>query len=114
MRCRPVIMKDVALPFSDGTLSAKLWESRGRTVVGVPQLGLHCYGTSKEEAGFRLFTSLIKYYGQLKANRTKLGERGLEHLNLLCQWIEGIERRMMLRESVETGILARSAASSRK
>jgi hypothetical protein len=113
MRRRPVNMKDVALPFSDGTLSARLWESRGRIVVGVPQLGLHCYGSSKEEAGFRLFTSLIKYYKQLKAHRTKLGERGVEHLELLCQWIEGIEQRMMLRETAETRILARSAASAR-
>jgi hypothetical protein len=113
MRRRPVNMQQVTLPFSDGSLSARLWESRGRIVVGVPQLGLHCYGSSKEEAGFRLFTSLIKYYGQLKANRKKLGERGLEHLELLCQWIEGIEQRMMLRETVETRILARSASSSR-
>jgi hypothetical protein len=98
MKNKSVTMRDVALPWSDGNLSARLWESHGRVVVGVPQLGLHCYGANEAEAVLRLFISLIKYYRQLKANKKKLGEKGLEHLGLLCIWIEGVERRMMARE----------------
>lgn len=86
--------REVALPWSDGTLSARLWRSRGRVVVGVPELGLHCYGASEPEAVFRLFTSLLKYYRQLRTFKTRLGEKGLAHLDLLKGWVESIEDRM--------------------
>jgi len=86
--------REVALPWSDGTLSARLWQSHGRFVVGVPELGLHCYGSSEPEAVFRLFTSLLKYYRQLRAFKAKLGDKGLMHLDLLRGWVESIEERM--------------------
>jgi len=85
---------EVALPWSDGSLSARLWVVGERTVVGVPELGLHCYGASQTEAVFRLFTSLLKYYRQLKTFRHRLSERGLEHLELLSGWVAHIEDRM--------------------
>src|ERR1700738_1702317 len=85
---------EVALPWSDGTLSARLWHAGERTVVGVPELGLHCYGNSQTEAVFRLFTSLLKYYRQLKLFRNRLPARGLEHLELLSGWVQSIEDRM--------------------
>jgi hypothetical protein len=85
---------EVALPWSDGTLSARLWHAGTRTVVGVPELGLHCYGNSQTEAVFRLFTSLLKYYRQLKLFKNRLPERGLQHLELLTGWVQSIEERM--------------------
>jgi len=96
-RDKPVLIRDVALPWSDGSLSARLWQSRGRIVVGVPELGLHCYGSTQSEAVFRLFSSLLKYYRQLKAYKTRLSVRGLEHLRLLAGWVESVERKMMAR-----------------
>ncbi|MBX9667060.1 MAG: hypothetical protein K2X93_05540 [Candidatus Obscuribacterales bacterium] len=87
-------IKEVALPFSDGLLSARLWKSGDRSVVGVPELGLHCYGNSESEAVFRLFTTLLKYYKQLKAHEERLGERGISHLAQLKNWVAGIEKRM--------------------
>lgn len=87
-------IREVALPFSDGLLSARLWQAGDRSVVGVPELGLHCYGDTESEAVFRLFTTLLKYYRQLKAHEEKLGERGLEHLAQLKNWVAGIEKRM--------------------
>jgi hypothetical protein len=86
--------EEVALPFSNGTLSARMWKSGSRIVVGVPELGLHCYGKSKSEVVFRLFTSLIKYYRQLSQFPDRLTDRGLEHLALLRIWIKGIEARL--------------------
>ncbi|HEY9677912.1 MAG TPA: hypothetical protein V6C76_07875 [Drouetiella sp.] len=85
---------EVALPWSDGTLSAKLWIVGEKAVVGVPEIGLHCYGKSQTEAVFRLFTSLLKYYRQLKAYKDRLPERGLAHLELLSGWVQSIEDRM--------------------
>jgi len=93
-RTKPVIIREVALPWSDGSLSARLWQLGQRVVVGVPELGLHCYGSSQAEAVFRLFTSLLKYYRQLKTYRHRLGARGLEHLSLLQGWVESVEERM--------------------
>src|SRR6516162_1471066 len=84
-------MKEVALPWSDGMLSARLWQSGKRTIAGVPELGLHCYGDSQTEAVFRLFTTLLKYYRQLKAFKSRLSRRGLEHFELLSGWVESIE-----------------------
>lgn len=85
---------EVTLPWSDGSLSARLWLAGNRTVVGVPELGLHCYGDSQTEAVFRLFTSLLKYYRQLKLFKDRLPERGLLHLELLSGWVQSIEERM--------------------
>jgi hypothetical protein len=85
---------EVSLPWSDGTLSARLWLVGERTVVGVPEIGLHCYGKSQTEAVFRLFTSLLKYYRQLKLYKNRLPQRGLEHLELLTGWVQSIEERM--------------------
>jgi hypothetical protein len=68
--------------------------SGDRTVVGVPELGLHCYGSSQPEAAFRLFNSLLKYYRQLRAHRNKLTQQGLDHLELLTGWVHHIEDRM--------------------
>lgn len=90
-----VMIKDVALPWSDGCLSARLWQLGERVVVGVPELGLHCYGATQSEAVFRLFTALLKYYRQLKAYHTRLGAKGIEHLHLLTGWVESIEQKMM-------------------
>lgn len=85
---------EVSLPWSDGTLSARLWIVGDKTVVGVPELGLHCYGKSQTEAVFRLFTSLLKYYRQLKMHQSKLPSRGLDHLERLTGWVQSIEERM--------------------
>jgi len=88
------VIREVALPWSDGSLSARLWTVGERTVVGVPELGLHCYGNSQSEAVFRLFTSLLKYYRQLKAHKLKLPKKGLAHLALLTSWVHSLEDRM--------------------
>lgn len=98
-----LVIRDVALPWSDGYLSAKLWQVGNRIVVGVPELGLHCYGASQSQAVFRLFTVLIKYYRQLKSHRSKLNARGSEHLQLLSIWIAAIERRMTSGQSISVG-----------
>lgn len=99
--------REVALPWSDGTLSARLWKARGRVVVGVPELGLHCYGSTEPEAVFRLFTSLLKYYRQLRAFKARLGDKGLEHLDLLKGWVESIEDRMKA-PSIDNKVVALS------
>ncbi|MBX9942005.1 MAG: hypothetical protein K2Y32_22255 [Candidatus Obscuribacterales bacterium] len=105
-------IREVPLPFSNGLLSAKLWRtetpqhsksspSRTRYVAYVPELGLSSFGLTDSEASFRLFTTLIKYYRQLKANQDKLGERGLNHLELLKDWMSGIEERMTVKQVAE-------------
>jgi hypothetical protein len=86
--------REVPLPFSDGLLSAKLWQAHDRFVVGVPELGLCCYGNSEAEASFRLFTTLIKYYRQLKAFQERLGEKGRKDLVVLTHWMQCIEDRL--------------------
>lgn len=88
----------VDLPWSHGLLSARLWSAGARKVVGVPELGLHCYGVTQSEAVFRLFTSLLKYYRQLKANRDSLPEKAARHLELLSVWVSEIERKMTQKE----------------
>lgn len=75
-------------------MSARLWQTRGLTAAGVPELGLYCYGRSQSEAVFRLFTFLLKYYRQLKAFQSRLPVRGLEHLQLLKVWVAAIEEKM--------------------
>lgn len=87
-------IRHVALPFSDGLLTARVWTAGNRSVVQVPEVGLHCYGQSDSEAAFRLFTALLKYYRQLKAHKEKLGEKGLRDLDVLQEWMSGIEKRM--------------------
>jgi hypothetical protein len=84
----------IALPWSDGVLSARLWTVGDRTVIGVPELGLHCYGKSQPEAVLRLFTVLLKYYRQLKSFKSRLSENALVHLALLTHWVQGIENKM--------------------
>ncbi|HNH76235.1 MAG TPA: hypothetical protein PLF23_20775 [Candidatus Obscuribacter sp.] len=96
-------MREVPLPFSDGLLSAKLWQSqtkdgKERFVAYVPELGLSCFGTSDSEASFRLFSALIKYFRQLKAHKEKLGEKGLAHLQMLTVWMNAIEERMTAKQ----------------
>ncbi|MCA0313097.1 MAG: hypothetical protein LCH63_04550 [Candidatus Melainabacteria bacterium] len=107
-------IREVPLPFSNGLLSAKFWRtetpqtakgsqsktlpSQTRYIAYVPELGLSSFGLTDSEASFRLFTTLIKYYRQLKANQDKLGERGLNHLELLKDWMSGIEERMTVKQ----------------
>ena len=95
-------MHVVSLPWSDGLLTANLWNVGKKTVVGVPELGLHCYGKSQSEAVLRLFSSLLKYYRQLKAHKSRLSERALKHLDLLTHWVQGIEQRMSASEDRAT------------
>ena len=89
---------NVALPWSDGSLSAKMWEKGKRVVVGVPELDILCTGKTQSEAVFRLFTNLLKYYQELKALETPLDERQAEHFRLLKDWVQVVERRMTHRE----------------
>ena len=86
--------QEVSLPFSNGLLSARLWKAHDKFVVGVPSLGIHCYGASSEEAAFRLFTSLLKYYRQLKQNQSKITEKGKRDLVTLTDWVAEIEKKM--------------------
>ncbi len=89
-------IKQVDLPFSNGLMSARTWKATtDKYVAAVPELGLHCYGETESEACFRLFTSLLKYYRQLKAHQDRISEKGHTHLKLLCKWVDGIEQRMM-------------------
>ena len=93
-------IREVALPWSQGLLSARLWQVGERTVAGVPELGLHCFGKCETEAVFRLFSTLLKYYRQLKANEGQLKAKGKDHLELLSRWIEGIEQKMKASEEI--------------
>ncbi len=98
--------KIVSLPWSNGAMSAKVWLCGGKTIACVPELGLHCYGESESETLFRLFTVLLKYYRQLRAYSPRLGNRGHKHLQLLSNWIAGIENRMRLRNSAPEPVTA--------
>lgn len=89
---------NVALPWSDGSLSAKLWQKGKRVVVGVPELDVLCTGKTQSEAVFRLFTTLLKYYQELRAITEPLNERQQAHLNLLRGWVESVEKKMTQRE----------------
>ena len=93
----------VALPWSDDLLSARLWSVGERTVVGVPELGLHCYGKSQSEAVLRLFSTLLKYYRQLKTHKSRLNKKALNHLGLLTHWVNGIERKMTVQTAEPVG-----------
>ena len=100
--------REVPLPFSDGLLSAKLWQAHDRYVVGVPELGLCCYGNSETEASFRLFTTLIKYYRQLKAFQERLTEKGKKDLVVLSHWMQAIENRLSASEEEAAPSYART------
>jgi hypothetical protein len=89
---------NVELPWSDGSLSAKLWRKGKRVVVGVPELDILCTGKSQSEAVFRLFTMLLKYHQELKSAVHPLDDRQTEHMRLLKDWIRSVERRMTQRE----------------
>lgn len=89
---------NVALPWSDGSLSAKLWQKGKRIVVGVPELDIMCTGKTQSEAVFRLFTTLLKYHKDLKSAPQPLSERQQEHMRLLKDWVESVERKMTHRE----------------
>jgi hypothetical protein len=88
---------NVALPWSDGAMSAKMWIKGKRVVVDVPELDIACTGKTQSEAVFRLFSNLLKYYQELKANPS-LDERQQEHMRLLKVWVESVERKMSNRE----------------
>ena len=94
MKTKKSEIQVIALPWSDGLLSAHLWNVGDKTVVGVPELGLHCYGKSQPEAVLRLFSALLKYYRQLKTFKTRLSAQALVHLDLLTHWVNGIEKKM--------------------
>ena len=89
-------VKVVSLPWSNGNMSAKLWTVGEKTIACVPELGLHCYGANQSEVLFRLFTVLLKYYRQLKIHKNRLRKRGELHLELLSDWVNGMEERMRL------------------
>lgn len=74
-------------------MSAKLWIKGKRIVVGVPELDILCTGKTQSEAVFRLFTTLLKYYQDLKKQET-LDARQQEHMRLLRVWVEHVERKM--------------------
>lgn len=103
-KSEPVAIREIDLPWSDGTLSARLWRYGDKTVVGVPELGLNCYGQSESEAVFRLFSALMKYYRQLKNDEKNLSEKGAAHLNLLSRWVKQVESRMISNSSMPYSI----------
>lgn len=78
-------------------MSAKLWQKGKRIVVGVPELDIMCTGKTQSEAVFRLFTTLLKYYQELKS-QPNLDARQQEHMRLLKVWVESVERKMTHRE----------------
>lgn len=99
--------REVPLPWSSGLLSARISQVGTRTVAGVPELGLFCYGNSQTEAVFRLFTNLLKYFRQLKTFKSRLNQRALAHLELLSAWVEAVEQKMQVRsprDKVLTGL----------
>ncbi len=98
MKERATNVWNVDLPWSDGSMSAKLWVKGKRVVVGVPELDILCTGKSQSEAVFRLFTTLLKYYQELKAKGDERSEREQAHMDLLRDWVESVEQRMMARE----------------
>jgi len=97
-------LNEVALPWSDGLLSARISYKGERTIASVPELGLLCYGNSQTEAVFRLFTTLLKYYRQLKAYKGRLSSKGNLHLSLLAVWMEGIENKIKLSATEKTPV----------
>jgi hypothetical protein len=66
--------------------------------VGVPELDILCTGKSQSEAVFRLFTTLLKYYQELKNSKEPLDDRQQEHMRLLSDWVVSVEEKMTLRQ----------------
>lgn len=93
-------------------MSARVWRSGKATVACVPELGLYSYGVNQSEALFRLFTVLLKYYRQLRAFKPRLGHKGLSHLELLSNWIAGMEDCMRLRNQEISLVMAGSGRHS--
>lgn len=85
---------NVALPWSDGCMSARLWRKGKGVIVSVPEVGISCYGKSQSEAILRLFSNLLKYYNELKSGSKPLGARQEEHLEILSVWVRSVEHRM--------------------
>lgn len=85
---------DVELPWSNGCLSAKMWQRGRQVMVSVPELDICCYGKSQSEAVLRLFTNLLKYHNELKGCKKELSPRQTEHFNLLKQWVHAVEQKM--------------------
>ena len=109
MRTKKVELPVVPLPWSEGVLTARQWQVGEKTVVGVPELGLHCVGKSQSEAAFRLFTALLKYYRQLKNFKCRLSGKALIHLDLLSHWVNGIEKKMTLQDYQNETVSSSSA-----
>ncbi len=114
MKTKKSEIQVIALPWSDGLLSAHLWNVGEKTVVGVPELGLHCYGKSQPEAVLRLFSALLKYYRQLKAFKSRLSSRALVHLELLTHWVGGIEKKMTARSAEPSQVVNMAPAAKSK
>lgn len=87
------------VPWSDGSLSARLCQKGKNVMVSVPELDLCCYGRSQSEALMRLFSNLLKYYNELK-DKDNLSLRQAAHLQLLKIWVKGIEKKMSAGEPV--------------
>jgi hypothetical protein len=84
---------NLPVPWSDGSLSARLWQKGKGVMVSVPELDICCYGKSQSEAVLRLFTNLLKYYNELK-EKDKLSDRQETHFKLLKVWVKGVEKKM--------------------
>jgi hypothetical protein len=89
---------NLPVPWSDGSLTARLWQKNRGIMVSVPELDICCYGRSQSEAVLRLFSNLLKYYNELK-DRDDLSERQNAHLKLLKVWVRGVEKKMCADES---------------
>lgn len=87
------------VPWSDGSMSARLCQKGKGVMVSVPEVDICCYGKSQSEALMRLFSNLLKYYNELK-DKDDLSIRQDEHLKLLKIWVKGIERKMCSGESI--------------
>lgn len=86
--------RNVALPWSEGCMSARISQKGKRFVVSVPELDLCCYGRSQSEAVLRLFSTLLKYHNELSKLTEPLSSRQQEHFELLKPWMRSIENRM--------------------
>lgn len=90
---------NLPVPWSDGSMSARLWQKGKGVMVSVPELDICCYGRSQSEAVMRLFSNLLKYYNELKDKDT-LSDRQDAHFKLLKVWVKGIEKKICAGESV--------------
>lgn len=90
---------NLPVPWSDGSLSARLRQKGKGIMVSVPELDICCYGRSQSEAVLRLFSNLLKYYNELK-DKDDLSARQDAHFKLLKVWVKGVEKKMCASESV--------------